>query len=393
MAKKRLAVITTHPIQYNAPWFRLLASTPGIDLKVFYTWSQSASGKKFDVEFGREIQWDIPLLDGYSYVFVDNIAADPGSHHFKGIITPSLNKMVREWNPDAILVIGWSFHSHLSCIRHFHGRIPILFRGDSTLLDERVGIKQVLRRLFLRWVYRHIDFALYAGKHNKDYFRMHGMREDQLVFTPHAIDNNRFADNSEGFYKKAAGWRRELGYKEDDIIILFAGKLEPQKDLGVLLKLAKQIKDERVKFLLVGNGALESQIKQEGAALPNVKFMDFQNQSIMPIVYRLGHIFILPSVSETWGLALNEAMACGLPVIASNKVGGAVDLIKPEENGFIFQSGDVDSLYNQLVNYIDIEKLRGMGERSAEIIREWSFDHIVTSITETLFKEQSIYAH
>ena len=166
----RLAIVTTHPIQYYAPLFRLLTKEPGMELKIFYTWSQTQKGPKYDTDFGKMIEWDIPLLDGYSYEFVENVAADPGVHHFRGIDNPALNNKITEWGPDFLLVIGWNFKSHLSCMRYFKGKIPVLFRGDSTLLDEKPGLKKILRRIFLKWIYRHADYALYVGKNNHDYF-------------------------------------------------------------------------------------------------------------------------------------------------------------------------------------------------------------------------------
>ena len=82
----KLAIVSTHPIQYNAPFFRRLAQEPEIDLHVFYTWEQAASGPKFDPGFVRAVEWDIPLLEGYEYNFVKNTASEPCSHHYKGII-------------------------------------------------------------------------------------------------------------------------------------------------------------------------------------------------------------------------------------------------------------------------------------------------------------------
>ncbi|HVG42526.1 MAG TPA: hypothetical protein VM888_13005, partial [Chitinophagaceae bacterium] len=159
---KKIAIVSTHPIQYNAPWFKLLAEKESYTVKVFYTWSQTQVGPKFDPDFGKVIEWDIPLLEGYDYEFVENISKAPGSHHFNGICNPSLNQKIEKWKPDAILVIGWSFKSHLSCLRYFKGKVPILFRGDSTLLNEKPGLKKIARRLFLRYVYSFVDFALYV---------------------------------------------------------------------------------------------------------------------------------------------------------------------------------------------------------------------------------------
>ena len=118
----RLAIVTTHPIQYYAPVFKLLADK--IDVKVFYTWGSEAM-EKFDPGFGKAISWDIPLLDGYSYEWVKNTAPNPGSHHFKGIINPNLINQIKFWQADAILVYGWAYDSHLKVIRHFKNKLPI----------------------------------------------------------------------------------------------------------------------------------------------------------------------------------------------------------------------------------------------------------------------------
>jgi glycosyltransferase involved in cell wall biosynthesis len=378
---KRLAIITSHPIQYNAPWFKLLAQSKEIRPKVFYTWEQTGNGAKYDPEFGKEIEWDIPLLEGYEYVFVKNIASDPGTHHFKGLINPSLNKEVGEWEPDAILVFGWSFVSHLSCIRYFHKKLPVLFRGDSTLLNETPGIKKQLRRLFLKWVYRHIDYALFVGKHNKDYFLKHGLQENQLIYAPHAIDNERFAEPDAVYNGKARQWRNDLGISENELVLLFAGKLEYQKNPFFLVEMMKGIKSDKVKIVFAGNGALEKDLKKAAAEDSRILFIDFQNQLQMPVVYRLGDIFILPSVSETWGLGANEAMASGCAVMMSEKAGGSIDLIQEGRNGIIFKTTDFEKcrhLIEQLA--MNREELVAMKAASHLMILAFSYKHIVEAL-------------
>src|SRR6478609_3539591 len=99
----KLAIITTHPIQYYAPVFKLLHQRKIIDIKVFYTWGEGAANK-YDPDFGKAIAWDIPLLDGYPYEWAENTAADAGSHHFQGIINPGLINQINNYNPDAVLV-------------------------------------------------------------------------------------------------------------------------------------------------------------------------------------------------------------------------------------------------------------------------------------------------
>ena len=154
--RKRLAIVTSHPIQYNAPLFRLLTERGNIDVKVFYTWGQTEQGFVYDPDFKQAFQWDIPLLEGYEKEFVENISKQPTAGSFNGIDNRDLIQRIDRYNPDALLVFGWSFKSHLRVLRHYGGRKKIIFRGDSNLLDEVPGlsVKKILRLVFLRWVYR-----------------------------------------------------------------------------------------------------------------------------------------------------------------------------------------------------------------------------------------------
>lgn len=381
---KRLAVITTHPIQYYAPIFRMLTERGKIQVKVFYTWEQSKE-KVYDVNFKREVKWDIPLLDGYEYKFVKNVAKQPGSHHFKGIDNPTLIEEVKAYHPDALYIIGWAFKGHLRALRFFKGRLPVLFRGDSTILNEQSMIKSFLRKQFLTWVYRHVDKAMYVGQRNRAYYLSFGMKEDQLFFAPHAVENSRFSSLEDS---DDVDFRERLGISHNEIVVLFAGKLEPRKNPSLLVNTFKKMNIRHMHLVIVGNGELEEEIKSTCSGFENVHFLDFQNQKSMPSVYRLADVFALPSRSETWGLAINEAMACRKAVLVSDKCGCAVDLVEEGINGFTFQSENEEELINKLVliSKRSKEELKTMGENSYTKIQPWSFENICISIETTLIE-------
>lgn len=352
----RIAIITSHPIQYYAPLFRLLSEHKKIEIKVFYTWSQ-ASKSKFDRDFGREVEWDIPLLEGYHYEFIENVSPKPGVYWFFGLINPSLIKKIESFQPDAILLNGWNYWSHLRVMRHFKGKIPVYFRGDSTLLDQTSKLKKRIRNAVLKWVYSFADKAFYVGSNNKAYFLAAGFKDEDLVFAPHTVNNDFFNEEDIKFEAHALDWRKELGIKPDDFVCLFAGKFEPKKNPALLInafiKLAQQINEstnQHVHLLIVGNGILEEELRRLGKDKPFIHFLPFQNQSLMPVIYRISDVYCLPSKGpgETWGLGVNESMACGRPVIVSDKVGCALDLIKPGENGYIFDHISEDALQNCL---------------------------------------------
>lgn len=381
----KLAIITSHPIQYNAPLFSILARRGKYAVKVFYTLGRESSSFT-DPGFKKTISWDIPLLEGYDYTFVNNISKNPSTSSFKGIINPTLIKEIQDFGATHLLVYGWNFYSHLKVLRHFHGKAKILFRGDSTLLDEKPGLRTITRRVLLKWVYRHIDYALYVGTNNKEYYLKHGVPTHKLVLAPHAVDNNRF--NSYADEAKVKELQKELGIDQYKKVFLFAGKFEWKKNPALLVNAFNQINTNDSILLMVGSGSLENEIKELAADNVNIKFLPFQNQSVMPVVYRLGDILVLPSVTETWGLCINEAMACRLGVFASDKVGSAIDLIDEGVNGCIFQSNNDKDLLSKLEQFANKSKteLNRMGQNSFNKIKNWSFEKVCDSIDQTLFK-------
>lgn len=386
---KRLAIITTHPIQYNAPLFALLTKRAAIRVKVFYTWGEDVLQKKFDPGFNKNIEWDIPLLEGYEYSFVQNIAKDKGSHHFRGIDNPTLNKEIKDWGADAILVYGWSFKSHLKALRYFHGKLQVLFRGDSISLSSLPFLKKIVRNIFLKWVYRHIDYAFFVGTHNKKYFKSLGLHKNQLIFAPHAVDNERFIKVGKDGEVQIANWKKDLGIVENQIILLYAGKLDYNKNVGLLASAFKEINKRDTHLVIAGSGITESMLKKEFSAQPNIHFLPFQNQSIMPAVYGLADVFVLPSLSETWGLAINEAMACGKAILAGDACGAAIDLVKESKNGFIFKSNDPQDLAKKMKMLVnDKNKLKDMGEASGNFIRDWSFEKTAKAIEAIMMQNK-----
>ena len=388
---KKLAIISSHPIQYNAPLFALMAERGRFELRVFYTWGAAAVKPKYDPDFGKVIEWDIPLLDGYSYQFVKNVAKQPGSHHFWGINNPNLIEDIEEWGADVVWIWGWSFKSHLKALRYFNGKIPVWFRGDSTLLDESIGfsLKSALREVLLKWNYRHVNTAFYVGENNKQYFLKFGLKENQLVHASHVVDVDRFATWNERDALKLESWKSELGIKQDHFVILFAGKFEPKKNPNFIISLSKQLKSDRFKFVMVGNGFFESQIKEAAVIDQRIVVLPFQNQSVMPVIYRLGDVFVLPSLGprETWGLAMNEALSCGIPVFGSNKCGGSIDLID-DSYGLVFEPNDITAVVERLNALCsDNELLNEMKRNAAKRAQEFHYNKVIDTVNQQMLKQ------
>ena len=371
---KRLAILSTHPIQYNAPLFRLLAADDVNELKVFY--SKKPDEVRFDQDFGREVIWDIPLTDGYEH---ESFEAS-SRHGQKQMISA-----IEHFNPNALLVFGWNFPGHWAAMRHFKGRVPVWFRGDSTLLDPLPLWKKAMRKLLLTQVYRSVDRAFYVGKANKRYFLWAGLQETQLTYAPHAVDNDYFMRDDEARRKQAAGKREELGIAPEATVFIFVGKLEPKKQPEMLGRAFIRLKSTNAHLLYIGSGALEKQLKSEFSASSNIHFVGFQNQQSMPVWYRVGNVLCLPSSGpgETWGLAVNEAMACGCAAIVSDRVGCGKDLISQGAFGQIFTFNNQDALERLIKIFVSNSFSRSYVK---DHIKKWSLGNVHAAIRKELIE-------
>jgi glycosyltransferase involved in cell wall biosynthesis len=201
--------------------------------------------------------------------------------------------------------------------------------------------------------------------------------DERIALAPHAVDVTRFSDPHGAYDERVVQWRKKLGISPDSRAVLFAGKLVAKKDPLLLLE-AYLESGATGHLIFVGDGVQEGEIRARAQGRPDVHFLPFQNQQAMPAVYRLGEVFVLPSrgPGETWGLALNEAMACHRPVIASSKVGGARDLVVQGLTGWQFEAGNRQQLTSALRTALTCERyvLRDMGVAARREIAHWSVE-------------------
>ena len=360
MNEIKLAIIISHPTQYYSPVFQQLAKR--LTLKVFFTRDPQVT---YDRDFRKHIQWDIPLLEGYDYQYVS------------GDCCPALSS----FKANRLLIYGWAHTSHLRILMTFHRKIPVYFRGDSNLLSKSSLLKKGLRMLVLKWVYRHVDIAFFTGKANKAYFLKYGLNTEQLKFAPHSVDNDRFKPRAEN-QQQAHEIRRKLGIGNAQTLILFAGKFTAVKNPMLLLKAFIAAAIPHTALLLVGNGLCEGRLKNLAKNHPesNIHFLPFQNQSQMPAIYQACDLFCMPSLHETWGLAINEAMASGKPILSSERVGCAPDLLQPD-NSLVFKHNSLTDLRRCLTLMAqDKSGLRDQGMSSFKLISSWTIKKQVNCI-------------
>lgn len=381
----RLAALFSHPIQYFAPLFRALATRPEIDLTVYYCSRQGVDEYR-DNEFGTNVKWDIPLIEGYRCRFLRNWRHDLPVGGFLSLINPSIVSELSKERYDAILIHGYS---HLTdWIAFLASKVvgtAVLLHGESHLLDRRPAAIRITKEILLRLLMKWIDVGLYIGSHNREFYKHFGLPAERLHFAPYTVDNAYFQAEARRLGCKRRQLRALLGVSDDRPIILFVGKLIPKKQPLQLLRAFAQVRCKyKCALVFVGDGVLRSEIERMvvSEAIPDVHITGFLNQSELPEAYAAADLLVLPSAwGETWGLVTNEAMNFGLPIIVSNKVGCAVDLVSEGENGYIVPWNDLDALVYAMERPVADPSLRyTLGQGSLVIIRDWGVDRAADGI-------------
>jgi glycosyltransferase involved in cell wall biosynthesis len=348
----KLLVILTHPIQYYAPWFRhIAAQCAGLELMVFYATRPTAQQQ--GVGFGVPFTWDTPITDGYQYRVLSKVckATNLSSSRFWGVRAKSIGSAIEESVPDIVLLPGWHSIIYLRALYACHRRgIPVLFRGDTHLGNCPSGWKRPIWHARTHQLLRAFDGYLAVGTRVREYLRSFEIPESQIFDCFHCVDNDFFAETSAPYQsrERRAELRRSFGIEAEDFVVLFVGKLEKEKRPGDLLDAVARMSGG-VSVLMVGRGELDRALRaQAGRLQVTLACVGFLNQSQLGQAYAAADCLVLPSVRETWGLVVNEAMAAGLPCVVSDRVGCAPDLVKAGETGEIFRSGDVVDLVSAL---------------------------------------------
>lgn len=382
---QKLCIVVSHPIQYYSPWFRHLAQQDELEVKVFYLWEFGVKEVR-DEKFKTTFTWDIPLLDGYDSEFLDNQSSDPGTHHFKGLDNPELVPRLIAEKPDAILLFGYNYASHMQVIRAKALKSThLLFRGDSHSLFPNSGLKVTVTRFIRSLIFRRFNTVLTVGSANEAYFLENGVRKEKLFRAPHCIDNTRFLTAAPEAVEAAKQWRRELGIPEDNFVFLFAGKFESKKRPLDLLRAFNTLEAPNISLLFVGSGELEDQLRTEST--DRVFFAPFQNQSLMPRTYAMGNCLVLPSYGrgETWGLAVNEAMNLAIPAIVSSHVGCGPDLVLKDRTGWIFTAGDTGALAAAMQEACSApDQAKEMGLAARDHVASFSYDTATKALLEAI---------
>jgi len=383
----KLGVLVSHPIQYFVPVYRELAKREDIDLTVIYR-TRVGVDAYYDSGFGKTISWDLPLLDGYRSEFLSKKTNLRGLEP-RVVITLLQNRF------DVLIVHGYNYATNLLgvAVAKFTGT-KVLLRGDT-----RLQKKHLVASWYKRWGKRRLlglfDGFLAIGRLNGDYYRAYGAKEERITFAPFCVDNSAFSLSVVEASSRCKAIRREYGIPEEAIVVLYASKLTKRKRAQDVVAAFAKVAEECSKAWLViaGDGEEADKLKElaRDSGVKTIRFVGFLNQSALPGLYAASDIFVLPSEEEPWGLIVNEVMAAGLPVVVSDQVGAAADLVEGKSTGVVFPCGDIGALKSALDSLLRSPELRAdLGRNARALIRGWDVDVCATAFVAAAGAQVSV---
>lgn len=373
----RVLLVCTHPVQYASPVFRQMAQHPRLEIQVAYCSLQGAESG-LDPEFGVEVTWDVPLLEGYPWVYLPNRSPWPGLGRFLGLFNPGLWTLVSVGGYDA--VVAYTGYAYLSfwialAAAKLH-QVPILFGTDATGLEPRSRShwKVWAKKKVLPAIFRMATVAIAPSAATADYLRSLGVANDRIAATLFAADNDYWTSRAAQVDRESV--RASWGISNGDPVVLFCAKLQPWKRPQDVLRAFAKVGVPDAHLIMAGDGPMRAELESEAKTLgcaDRVRFAGFVNQTELPALYRSADVMVLPSEYDACPVVVCEAMLCGCPVVLSDKIRGRSELVRPAETGYFYPCGDVDALAALLREVLsDRERLRRMSAAARRRMEAYS---------------------
>lgn len=362
--KRRLVIVTEIISPYRIPLFNALAEREDLDLHVVFLAETDPRLRKWEV-YKSEIRFSFQVLPSWRKRI----------GKYNALLNWGIGRALEQAWPDVILCGGYSYiaswQAQMWARTH---KVAFLLWSESNSQDLRRRHPPIefMKKQFLK---RCQGFVV-PGKAAFEYLRAWSVKEEDIFIAPNAVDNELFATAAENARQSATAIRRDLDLP--DRYFLFVGRFVREKGIFELLSAYANL-DERLRadigLVLVGDGNCRTQLEKSAASVSpgEIKFAGFAQREHLGAYYGLAEMLVLPTFADTWGMVVNEAMACGLPVIVSRAAGCAADLVREKWNGTLVGPRDVPSLERAMRDLAMQPVLcKLMGVHSAQHIREYS---------------------
>ena len=374
----RVAAIFEIPTPYRQPIFEKIVERE--DLKVDFYFLSRAQQDRY---------WDTNLFQELPAVFL------PGKQIcFKGYHTVYINfhvkKVLSKGKYDLFVLNGYAQPALFFLLRYcWKNSVPYVMVTESHLGKKRSPFLRLLKDAYVRKVYQRSKANLVMGSASKEYVISYGAPKDKIYDFPNTIDGPTYSS----LIIKERDRKEQLKIEfniQNEKVVLFVGTLNKRKGVHHLVEAFQQIikRHPDVCLLLAGTGSMEQELRtltNLNALEKKIIFTGFVQPKNLSKVYAVADIFVLPSIEEPFGAVICEAMAAGLPIIATRTVGAAADFVHHEENGMIVSPAKVEDLIDAMDKLlINDQKRKEMGNRSREIMQLWTHSRLEQSFLDAV---------
>jgi glycosyltransferase involved in cell wall biosynthesis len=375
---KKIVIVQNKPTQFDAPFYCLATREKLFELHVFYS-----EGHKdpVDPEIGRMPVWDHLTSDDYQKTFLSiGEAADTQN---------VCNRILKE-KPNLVILCGYFplLHARLAWMLRKNG-VRIGLRSDNTRRHSSFkGVKGMIKRLGLPFWLKRYNTWHPVGTLAAEYLRWMARSEKPVYYFPYSVDNAWFENQARTFQKDRDNIRHGVGFCKDDFVVLGVMKWTEREDPLTLVESVKQVNHRRraVKLILAGDGPLRPKVAKTTAEMKDSVYLPgYLPYSQLPKYYSISDVFVHPAIGEPWGVSVNEAMACGVTVLAAEGVGSARDLIVEGKTGYTFPDGDRDVLSGLILKLSkDRTRVTYMGEAAKQRVATWSYTLTMREMVKAL---------
>jgi 1,2-diacylglycerol 3-alpha-glucosyltransferase len=360
----RLLIVTEIIAPYRIPVFNALAQRSEIDLHVIFLSENDPTLRQWMV-YKNEIKFPYRVLPHWRQRF--------GKYNI--LLNRAVNSSLDEIKPDVVVCGGYYYPAAWSAAYWAKSRsVPFLLWTESTAMDRRASYFPVesLKKHFLSLC----DAFIVPGKSSFDYLKQLGVSEQRIIAARNAVDNNFFAAGAQAAHLRDSEIR--VQYKLPARYFLFVGRLVKEKGIFDLIDAYAQLMPEiraNIGLVIVGDGSDARELQKRASKIQpgEIRFPGFVHREELPKIYNLAEALIFPTHTDPWGLVVNEAMACGLPVIATSVAGCTLDLVQDSWNGFVVPPADPRTLAGAMEKLAVDQDLRSlMSSRSRERIEDYS---------------------
>lgn len=354
----RLVVITEIIAPYRIPVFNALSRHPEIDLHVVFLAETDPTQR----------QWLVPREEiEFSFEVLPSWRRRIRGRNF--LLNWGIENALRQASPDAIVCGGYNYIASWEAARYANrNQLPFLLWCESTAQDLRSGA--ILFESLKRKFFSYCGGFIAAGQSSVDYLKSYRVPEETIFTAPNAVDTHFFQSASDVARRNPQQHREPLNLPHR--YFLFVGRLVPEKGVFDLLEAYGALPEKiraRVSLLYVGDGEAKSELTRRAVHIKpgNVPIAGFFQRENLAIAYALADAFVFPTHTDPWGLVVNEAMACGLPVICSRAAGCAADLVIDGENGRLVKAGDaveLASALHELASNAELRRQMGQASRT-----------------------------